>query len=146
MNPYPKTETMRLILLVFLPGFIGLSCQKPAAVTPDSLTGVWVEKSAQRDTLIFNPSYQGTTLQNTLTVNRGKEINAGGYLLPKIGSGIYQYELRGKQIYVQNGLSSRYEGEVYAIERIGNELRIENFFELGFNQPATATRTLIRLN
>ncbi|MBC3786267.1 hypothetical protein [Spirosoma utsteinense] len=136
---------MQLVLLVFLLGFIGLSCQKPAAVTPDSLTGVWVEKSGRRDTLIFNPSFQGNTLPNTLTVNRGKEINAGGYALPKIGSGIYQYELRGKRIYVQNGLSSRYQGEEYALERIGDELRVENFFELGFNQPATAVRTLIQL-
>ena len=65
--------------------------------------------------------------------------------MPKIGSGIYQYELRDKRIYVQNGLSSRFVGEEYAIEQTGNELRIENFFELGFNQPATATRRLVRL-
>lgn len=121
------------------------SCRQPDAITPDTLTGVWVEKSARQDTLIFNPEFQGQSLMGTLTVNRGKEINAGGYLLPKIGSGIYQYEMRTKRIYVQNGLSSRFVGEEYAIERKGNELRIENFFELGFNQPATATRTLVRL-
>lgn len=138
---------MRPFLLLLLLGYSGLACREPAIITPDSLTGVWVEKSARQDTLIFNPSFQGKILLKTLTVNRGKEINVGGYLLPKIGSGIYQYELRGsRQISVLNGLSSSTIRTSYAIEQAGDELRIENFFELGFNQPATATRTLVRLN
>lgn len=138
---------MRPFLLLLLLAYSSLACQEPATITPDSLTGVWVEKSARQDTLIINPSFQGEILLNTLTVNRGKEINAGGYLLPKIGSGIYQYELQGsRQISVLNGLSSSTTRTSYAIEQVGDELRIENFFELGFNQPATATRTLVRLN
>jgi hypothetical protein len=121
------------------------SCRQPDAITPNTLTGTWIERSARQDTLIFNPEFQGQILINTLTVNRGKELNSGGYLLPKIGSGIYKYEIRGKRIYVQNGLSSRAVGEEYAIEQTGDRLHVENFFELGFNQPATATRTLVRL-
>lgn len=131
------------LFLLLSVGF--LSCDKSESIAPESLTGTWVEKTARQDTLIFNPTFRGEVLTNTLTVNRGKEINVGGYLLPKIGSGIYQYEMRGNRIYVQNGLSSRSVGEEYAIARRGEELQIENFFELGFNQPATAVRTLVRL-
>ena len=136
---------MRPFFTLLILGFTFAACDKPDTITPDTLTGTWVERSSRQDTLIFNPEFQGQTLINTLYVNRGKEINAGGHLLPKIGSGIYQYELRDKRIYVQNGLSSRFIGEEYAIEQTGTELRIENFFELGFNQPATATRRLVRL-
>lgn len=136
---------MRPSFSLLILGFTFAACDKPDTVTPETLTGIWVERSSRQDTLIFNPDFQGQTLTNTLTVNRGKEINAGGHLLPKVGSGIYHYELRGKLIYVQNGLSSRAVGEEYAIEQTGDRLRIENFFELGFNQPATATRTLVRL-
>ena len=132
-----------LVLIGFIIALTG--CDRSESVNPDELTGTWVEKSARRDTLIFNPTFQGEVLKGTLTVNRGKEVNAGGYLLPKIGSGIYKYELRGDRIYVQNGLSSLYVGTEYAIDRQGDELQVGNFFELGFNQPATATRTLVRL-
>lgn len=122
------------------------SCSKQSDfVSPDILTGTWVEKSARKDTLLFNPTFQGEVLIGTLTVNRGKELNEGGYLLPKIGAGIYSYEIRGNRIYVQNGLASIAVGAEYNIARRGNELIIDNFFELGFNQPATATRTLVRL-
>ncbi|WP_460984645.1 hypothetical protein [Spirosoma fluminis] len=114
-------------------------------VSPETLTGTWVEKSTRRDTLMFNPVFQGQLLMGTLTVNRGKEVNAGGYLLPKLGSGIYSYELRGDRIYVRNGLSSSSVGAEYKLARQRNELLIENFFELGVNQPATALRTLVRL-
>ena len=133
-----------LFTLLILALTIG-SCRQPDAITPDTLTGTWIEKTARRDTLIFNPDFQGKTLINTLTVSRGKELNLGVYLLPKIRSGIYKYEIRGKRIYVQNSLSSRAVGEEYAIEQTGDRLRVENFFELGFNQPATATRMLVRL-
>ncbi|GAB3495418.1 hypothetical protein GCM10027341_12760 [Spirosoma knui] len=123
-----------------------VSCSREdEPITPETLTGTWVEKSARRDTLIFNPVFQGQVLMGTLTVNRGKELNAGGYLLPKLGSGIYSYELRGDRIYVRNSLSSSSVGAEYKLAHRRNELLIENFFELGFNQPATTLRTLVRL-
>lgn len=136
---------MRTLYTLLISALSVASCRQPDTITPNTLTGTWVEESARQDTLIFNPEFQGQILTNTLTVNRGKELNSAGYLLPKIGSGIYTYEIRGKRIYVQNGLSSRAVGEEYAIEQTGDRLRVENFFELGFNQPATVTRTLVRL-
>ncbi|WP_461043247.1 hypothetical protein [Spirosoma harenae] len=130
-------------LLLVASGF--MACHSSDSVTPQTLTGAWVEISARRDTIIFNPTYNGSLLENTILVNRGKELNAGGYLVPKIGSGLYQYELQDSMIVVQNLLSSSMLKTGYRIERNGNQLRLENFFELGFNKPATATRTLVRL-
>ncbi|MBN8821142.1 MULTISPECIES: hypothetical protein [unclassified Spirosoma] len=122
-----------------------LACKPSDTVSPETLTGVWIESSTRRDTVIFNPLYQGTPLPNTLRVDRGKELNSSGSLLPKIGSGLYQYELQGDTILVQSLLSSSSKRTGYRIELQDSKLRLENFFELGFNQPATATRTLVRL-
>lgn len=129
--------------LAFLCGFT--ACSKPEAVTPDALTGVWVEETGRRDTLIFNLDQSGKSLPNTLLVRRGREINPGGFLVPKIGSGIYQYSLLNNRISVRNGLSSSSQLTDYWIEQRDKKVLIDNFFELGSNQPATATRTLVRL-
>ena len=131
--------------LFFVLGIACAACNQPNSIAPDTLTGKWIEKSAWQDTLIFNLSLQGQSLPNMLTVNRGKELNAGGFLIPKIGSGLYKYEIERNRISVINMHSSSSKRSDYAIERNGQELHIENFFELGFNQPATAIRTLVRL-
>lgn len=136
---------MRSLFVLLTLGLGFTSCRQPDPASPDTLTGVWVEKTARKDTLIFNIDRSGKPLPNTILVNREKEINAGGYLVPKIGSGYYGYELQETTILVVSMLSSSSEKSRYAIEHTGNELRVENFFELGFNQPATATRTLVRL-
>ncbi len=136
---------MRSLFVLIILGLYVTSCKQSDPVLPDTLTGIWVEKTARKDTLIFNLNQSGKPLPNTILVNRGKEINAGGYLTPKIGSGYYGYELQGNSILVVSMFSSSLKKSGYAIEHTGNELRVENFFELGFNQPATATRTLMRL-
>lgn len=133
--------------------FIGLilititSCKPEGQeVTPATLTGNWVEVHARQDTLIFNPIFQGTVLENTLNVKRGKEINAGGRLVPKLGFGIYNYKIDNKRIYLQGGTSSL--ATYYAnfgIERQSDKLLIDNFYEVSSTQPATAIRTLVRL-
>ena len=131
------------VLITLCLGFA--SCKQSDSVSPATLTGIWVEKTARLDTLIFNLDRNGKLLPNTILVNRGKEINTGGYLMPKIGSGYYGYELQENSILVVSMFSSSLKKSRYTIEQVGNELRVENFFELGFNQPATATRTLVRL-
>lgn len=131
------------VLLLLSLGF--LACKQSDTVSPETITGVWIESSARKDTLIFNPLYQGAPLPNTLRVNREKELNSSGSLLPKIGSGLYQYELQGDTILVQSLFSSSSKRTGYRIGLQDGRLILENFFELGFNQPATATRTLVRL-
>jgi len=138
---------MKRIISLLLLGSVFSGCNQQTAVLPDDLTGVWVEVSARKDTLIFNLDQKGKSLPQTLIVQRGREINTGGYLVPKIGSGLYKYEIlnsRGR-IDVVNLLSSFGGSTDYAFQQKGNQIEVENFFELGFNKPATATRTLVRL-
>ncbi len=132
-----------LFLLALSLGFV--ACEKEHTVSPATLTGVWIEETGHKDTLIFNLDRQGTPLPNTILVNRGKELNAGGSLVPKLGSGIYSYELKADTLWVINLLSSSSNRSAYKIDLKGNQLQIDNFYELGFNQPATASRTLVRL-
>ncbi|GAB3727359.1 hypothetical protein [Spirosoma lituiforme] len=136
---------MRLLVcsIVFLCGFT--ACTKSESVTPDALTGVWIEETARQDTLFFNLDQSGKSLPNTLLVRRGKEVNQGGSLVPKLGSGFYQYSLLNNRISVRNTLSSSSQLTDYWIEQSDKKLLIDNFFELAPNQPATVTRTFVRL-
>lgn len=59
-------------VLTFILGISG--CRQLDLVSPDSLTGVWVEVSARQDTLIFNLDRFGKSLPKTLVVNRGKKL------------------------------------------------------------------------
>lgn len=136
---------MRLAFLFLLVGLSFQACHPSETVSPDTLTGAWIEASSRQDTLLFNVDKVGAALPNTLLVNRGKEKNAGGYLLPKLGSGLYSYTIQGDRIYVHSLVSSSSQGADYAIDLRGSELRIDNFFELAPRQPATAIRTLVRL-
>lgn len=59
---------MRPLLIFLLFGMAFAACRQPNSITPDTLTGTWIEKSARQDTLIFNPTFQGRILVNTLTL------------------------------------------------------------------------------
>ncbi|AUD01621.1 hypothetical protein [Spirosoma pollinicola] len=136
---------MRFSICILLLSLGFVACEKTTAVSPDTLTGIWVEQTGRQDTLIFNLDRSGRPLPNSLLVNRGREVNSAGSLVPKLGSGYYGYELKDKSILVISLFSSSTQRSAYKIERKGNQLLVENFFELGFNQSATATRTLVRL-
>ncbi|MBC7922402.1 MAG: hypothetical protein H7Z75_15085 [Ferruginibacter sp.] len=136
-------------MLAIVLAFLGCRESKEE-VTPENLSGVWVEVSARADTLVLNRTAPrlaptGNPESNTLTVNRGRAVNAGGHVVPKIGSGPYQFYIREGRIHVRSFLSSNSKFSDHAIEQRKDGLRIENFFEVGFNQPATAVRTFVRL-
>ena len=135
---------MRYFFLLCL-ALVSAACQKSDSISPDTLTGRWIEQTMRQDTLTFNLDHTGSSLPDWLTVNRGKERTATGDLIPKIGSGMYTYQVRGDRIFVRNMLSSSSMGAEYAIERKGDVLRVDNFYELGFRQSPTATRILVRL-
>lgn len=140
---------MRQFLLLLFVSFTVIACSdsKPASIVPKTLTGTWIEKSNRTDTLIFNPTFAGQVRLNMLIVNRGRERGSNGDLVPKLGSGvIYNYELRDNRIYIKGGTSAL--AVYYAnfgIRRKGDELVVDNFFEVSSTQPATATRILVRL-
>lgn len=136
---------MRSIFVLLVIGVFLTACGKTESITPDSLTGVWVEKSTRQDTLIFNLDRYGKSLPNSILVMRGKVVNASGSLVPKIGSGFWSYQLKLDSISVISTLSSSLRQSSYVFRRDGDQIVLGNFFERGFNQPATAIRTLVRL-
>lgn len=97
---------MRLLVYSILFLYSFTACTKSESVTPDALTGLWIEETARQDTLLFNIDQSGKPLPNTLLVRRGKEVNQGGSLAPKLGSGLYQYSLLTNRISVRNMVSS----------------------------------------
>lgn len=141
-----KQKAMRLLFIGLILA-TAMGCKPEGQnVTHETLTGTWVEAYARQDTIIFNPVFQGTVLENTLIVKRGKEINAGGQLVPKLGFGIYKYKIDNKRIYLQGGTSSlaTYHAN-FGIEQRGDELLIDNFYEVNSTQPATDIRRLVRV-
>lgn len=67
------------------------------------LNGVWVHTDTKTDTIDFNTRM--FTSKKTFELRRGKE-KRNGYELPKIGSGIYTYEITGDSIYLRDIISS----------------------------------------
>ncbi|RIV17995.1 hypothetical protein DYU11_30280 [Fibrisoma montanum] len=130
------------LFLLFGTGFV--ACKASEEVNPDELSGTWVEASARKDTISFL-STLGREPTRWLQVNRGKTTNPDGYIVPRLGSGIYDYYVSGRQMYVRSLLSSNSAYKAYPISRRNGELRLGNFFELGSQQPHTTVRTLVRL-
>lgn len=100
----------------------------------ESLDGIWVESSNLSDTLIFNTN----EFEGWLYLNRGKELQ-NDYLLPKIGSGSYDYEIIADSIKLQYHLSSCMCPKSYEFKILSDEdkLRIGNFFDdsIPFGEP-----------
>jgi hypothetical protein len=112
-----------LVLTTFLL-FLFLGCESEE-LNIDSLQGSWIESTSQSDTLIFDSN----EFEGWVSLNRGKELR-GGNMLPKLGSGIYDYKISGDSIKLQNLLSSCLCPKSYVFEMLpgGNKLNIGNFF------------------
>ncbi len=91
----------------------------------ESLNGNWVESSNLSDTLIFNSN----EFEGWLYLNRGKELR-NDYMLPKIGSGSYDYEIIADSIKLQYHLSSCMCPKSYEFKILSGEdkLRVGNFY------------------
>jgi hypothetical protein len=116
-----KTETTCIVLLVTL--FVFSSCSSDT-VTPGNLRGTWVERTARKDTLVFD--------KDLITVRRGKSPNASGYLVPKSGSGLYSYELKAGTLRISRSMYSSSMPTMfeYPVKISGRQLTLPNFYEL----------------
>lgn len=116
-----KTDTTCIVLLFTL--FILGGCSSDTVI-PGNLRGTWVERTARKDTLIFD--------KDLITVLRGKSPNASGYLIPKSGSGLYGYELDADTLRISRSMysSSRPTMFEYPVKVSGNQLTLPNFYEL----------------
>ncbi len=89
------------------------------------LEGKWVDEVTKTDTLEFIVLEDRSTL---MSLRRGREV-INGYDLPKIGSGLYTYELSGEEISLYYTLSSSSRSTDYFFKQKGSKLEIGRFFE-----------------
>ena len=91
--------------------------------TSADLKGKWIEMKTRTDTLTF---LSWDTME-VMNLRRGKEMR-DGHLLPKSGSGPYEYKLTPGRISLYWMLSSNYSFKDYSFEQVGDRLIIENFY------------------
>ncbi len=102
-----------------------MSCSKDEVNKASSshLNGKWIEVVTRTDTLSFE------LLENLAIMNlqRGKEISSG-YLLPKSGSGPYNYTISEGKISLNWMLSSNSSYTDYSFNIVEKRLDIGNFY------------------
>ncbi len=96
-----------------------------------ALNGTWIEVEDQSDTLIFNDN-------KYFLLNRGKEAR-NGHLLPKTGSGIYEFQLQADSIALYNTLSSCYCFNRYYFNLEGGTMLISDFYQKNTSGGKTLT-------
>jgi hypothetical protein len=102
-----------------------LSCSNDDVTALTELNGKWVDINTKTDTLTFG-LFGG---QESMILGRGKETR-GGFLLPKYGSGPYDYEvLTRDKISLLWTLSSNSNPKDYYFKQTGDKLVIEKFFD-----------------
>ena len=108
-----------------------LSCsENETNITNSSdLNGKWVDVETQMDTLSFE--LMGNT--EIMNLNRGKEIR-NGHLLPKYGSGPYEYKLLERKISLYWMPSSSASFNDYYFKIIDDKLNIGNFYGSEFGE------------
>lgn len=110
------------------------SCSKDKIDGPiaSDLNGKWIEVQTKLDTLTF----ESWDEMEIVTLGRGKET-INGHLLPKLGSGPYQYRFTDEKISLYWMLSSdsRYNDHSFMIA--GNKLYIGNFYSSSLGPTLT---------
>ena len=89
-----------------------------------SLEGSWVETSTKSDTLKFVFLDDG----ETMILDRGTEIRNGN-ILPKLGSGPYDYEIVGDEISLRWFASSSMSFNSYYFKQTNDKIEIGDFYE-----------------
>lgn len=113
---------MKYLLIITL---ILSGCSKSDKDFADSsdLKGLWIETESRLDTLSFE-SWDKLEIMN---LNRGKEMK-NGFLVPKLGSGSYIYQLSEEKISLNWMLSSDSNPDNYYFKINDDNLNIGNFY------------------
>ncbi|MDH5366667.1 MAG: hypothetical protein OEW67_06750 [Cyclobacteriaceae bacterium] len=114
---------MTLKHVLFISAIILFSCTDNNLNTEAILEGKWVEVNTKTDTLTFG--LLGG--QESMTLSRGVEM-INGSLLPKRGSGSYDYKLITEKISLRYHLSSNSAFTDYHFKYATNRIEIENFY------------------
>ncbi len=114
----------RILLLGLLVGMLGCSDSGEEPRFRE-LEGLWVDQVTKVDTLEFIQLEDGSTL---MRLGRERE-NRNGYELPKVGAGLYQFELKRKSISLHYSFSSDSRFNDYFFEQSSDRLEIGRFYE-----------------
>lgn len=124
-------------LIVIALGFLNCStdAESTVAATPDLLQGQWVEAESRKDTL----SFEAWDSMDVLILGREREVR-GGMLLPKTGTGAYQYQLTAGKIALIYILSSSTDAQLFDFTLLNGKLRIGDFYGAGSGNILTFVR------
>jgi hypothetical protein len=103
LNTMTKKTFFPLIIVLIM--FCLPACQKQET---QGLDGTWTEVDTQTDTIVFNSN----SMPGLFLLNRGYEIR-NGYNLPKLGSGLYNYEISNDSINLRWSVSSSFNNIKY---------------------------------
>lgn len=101
-----------------------LGCSNNEPIPELGLEGKWVEVNTLTDTLEFSLLDD----QELMVLSRGTE-NRDGFILPKPGSGSYDYHLQKDKISLRSHLSSNSSFVDYHFNLSGDKMIIGNFYE-----------------
>jgi len=125
-------KKMHLLILLFALVVTIVSCKDNNEPT-FQLDGVWIEQTDRSDTIVFKRLDGGSML----SLNRGREIR-NGHDLPKFGSGLYNYQIKGDSISLLSLFSSCSTCyETYYFVTQGAELKIGDFYNKNLVNPQT---------
>ena len=115
---------MKYGLLILVLTLLGCSENETEQLSSSELRGKWIETKTRMDTISFELLGDA----EVMNLERGKEIRNGN-LLPKNGSGPYNYNLLSEKISLNWMLSSNSSFNDYYFKIIDNRLNIGNFYE-----------------
>lgn len=121
-----------LIILGFIFAIIGCSRDNFDNPTLQDLQGKWIEVKSKTDTLSFSV----LNGKNIVMLNRDKEI-INGELIPKRGTGPYEYKLKEGNISLNWMLSSNSAFNDFRLTFKGNKLIIGNFYDSTLDNSLT---------
>lgn len=104
------------------------SCEKNNNDELNGLMGSWIGTYDNNDTIIF----ESDSITGMFLFNRGYETR-NGYVLPRLGSGPYYYEISKDSIHVVWGLSSSHYGSTVYFKFNESQKRFQiGIFATGF--------------
>lgn len=132
---------MRHLVFCLLAGLLSSTqgCSDKEDLQPfQTLEGTWIQYPGLSDTIVFRNDISETT--QYFELNRGREMR-DGHLLPKYGSGIYQFKIQDDSISVLNLFSSCFCFDTYYFS-LGKTLRVGDFYE---NKSTGKTLTFVKI-
>ncbi|MGV3507852.1 MAG: hypothetical protein ACO1N7_01085 [Sphingobacteriaceae bacterium] len=114
-----KSIIYKAIVLLITTPLIVSSCKKDNP--PAEFTGSWVETTDRTDTIVFMDD-------KMMDLRLGYEIR-NTFVLPKIGAGLYIYDIKSDGITLQYGLSSSFDQTIYSFKKDGDKLYIGDFYQ-----------------